>query len=157
MKHVVVNPRAILNHRADFVNQFDRVFDDIIKSQFPDFHKEFGVSIPKSAYPKVNVYNKDDELVIIAEIPGLEKDDLNIEVEDNMIIISGDRHELDEDELFLIHKELKQSTFTRSIGPVQSEYFDLDNISAEFNLGILKMKVPKLAPEKPTKKKVTIQ
>ena len=156
MKHLVVNPLTILNHRAEFVNQFDKVFDDIIKNQFPNFHKEFKVSIPKSAYPKMNVYNKDDEIILIAEIPGLEKADLNIDVEDNMIKISGNRHEIDEDEEWLIHKELRQASFARSVGPFETEFFDLDNISAEFTLGVLKIKVAKLVPEEPKKKKVTI-
>ena len=45
-----------------------------------------------TAYPKVNVYEYDDKIGIVAEIPGLDKKQLKVEVEENVLTISGDKH-----------------------------------------------------------------
>ena len=46
----------------------------------------------ETAYPKVNVYEYEDKVGVIAEIPGLDKKDLNVEVEDGVLTIAGEKH-----------------------------------------------------------------
>ena len=81
-KLVVRNPFPVLD-RDSFLTPFDRMFDDIVSSAFPQINETIGVNpFGNSAYPKVNVYEFDDKIAIIAEIPGLDKKDLEVEVED---------------------------------------------------------------------------
>ena len=68
--------------RDDFLTPFDKMFDNLVETQFPDIVKQVGVKpYQGSAYPKVNVYEYDDKVGIVAEIPGLNKKQLNVEVE----------------------------------------------------------------------------
>ena len=97
-KVVVRNPFPIID-RDSFLTPFDKMFDQIVESSFPDVTKSVGVKpFQGTAYPKVNVYEYDDKIGIVAEIPGLDKKQLNIEVEDNVLTISGDKHTVADDE-----------------------------------------------------------
>ena len=83
MTKVVLNHALPMIDRDSFLTPFDKMFDQIIESSFPDVTKSVGVKpFQGTAYPKVNVYEYDDKIGIVAEIPGLKKDQLNIEVED---------------------------------------------------------------------------
>ena len=142
--------------RDTFLTPFDKMFDSMVESQFPEVVKSVGVKpYQGSAYPKVNVYEYDDKVGIVAEIPGLDKKQLNVDVEDGVLTISGDKHStFDDDGATVIRRELKQSSFKRSFE--LGELLDGDNISATFKDGILTVAIPKVEPEKPKKTYVKI-
>ena len=140
--------------RNEFLTPFDRIFDELMNKQFPTFKEEVGVSFNQGAYPKVNVYEYDDKIGIVAEIPGLDKKNVSVEVEDQVLIISGDKHGFDDSGGKCITRELKQSAFKRSFN--LGEYLDGDNVSAKFKDGMLSISVPKIEPEKPKKTFVKI-
>ena len=143
--------------RDTFLTPFDKIFDQMIGTQFPDITKSVGVNpYAGSAYPKVNVYEYDDKVGIVAEIPGLDKSQLNVEVEDGTLTISGDKHGVWEEEgAKVIRRELKASSFKRSF--TLGELLDGDNINAKFKDGVLSISVPKTEPEKPKKTFVKIK
>ena len=142
--------------RDEFLTPFDKMFDSMVESQFPEVVKSVGVKpYQGSAYPKVNVYEYDDKVGIVAEIPGLDKKQLNVEVEDGVLTISGDKHNTFEDEgAKVLRRELKQSSFKRSFE--LGEQLDGDNIDASFKDGVLSVSIPKIEPEKPKKTFVKI-
>jgi HSP20 family protein len=142
--------------RDSFLTPFDKMFDQMVESQFPDVVRQVGIKpYGNTAYPKVNVYEYDDKIGIIAEIPGLDKKQLDVEVEDGILTISGDKHSTFENEgAKVLRKELKESSFKRQFE--LGELLDGDNISANFKDGILSISVPKTEPEKPKKKFVKI-
>jgi len=142
--------------RDTFLTPFDKMFDSMVESQFPDIVKSVGVKpYQGSAYPKVNVYEYDDKVGIVAEIPGLNKKQLNVDVEDGVLTISGDKHStFEEDGAKVIRRELKQSSFKRSFE--LGELLDGDNIAANFKDGVLSVSIPKMEPEKPKKTFVKI-
>ena len=142
--------------RDSFLTPFDKMFDQMVESQFPDVVRQVGIKpYGNTAYPKVNVYEYDDKVGIVAEIPGLDKKQLNVEVENGILTISGDKHSAFENEgAKVIRKELKESSFKRQFE--LGELLDGDNISANFKDGILSISVPKTEPEKPQKKFVKI-
>jgi len=142
--------------RDDFLTPFDKMFDAMVETQFPDVVKQVGVKpYQGSAYPKVNVYEYDDKIGIVAEIPGLNKKQLNVDVEDGVLTISGDKHSTFEDDgAKVIRRELKQSSFKRSFE--LGELLDGDNIAANFKDGVLSVSIPKVVPEKPKKTYVKI-
>jgi HSP20 family protein len=128
----------------------------MMEAQFPEMVQQVGVKpYQGSAYPKVNVYEYDDKVGIVAEIPGLDKSQLNVEVEDGTLTISGDKHGVWEEEgAKVLRRELKASSFKRSFE--LGELLDGDNIKANFKDGVLSISVPKMEPEKPTKRSVKI-
>jgi HSP20 family protein len=132
------------------------MFDSIVESQYPDITKSVGVKpFAGSAYPKVNVYEYDDKVGIVAEIPGLDKKQLNVEVEEGILTISGEKHNTFEDDgAKVLRRELKQSSFKRSFE--LGEQLDGDNIDARFKDGVLTVSIPKIEPEKPKKTFVKI-
>ena len=142
--------------RDTFLTPFDKMFDQMVETQFPDITKSVGVRpYAGSAYPKVNVYEYDDKVGIIAEIPGLDKKQLDVSVEDGVLTISGDKHSAFENEgAKVLRRELKQSSFKRQFE--LGELLDGENIKANFKDGILSVEVPKLEPEKPKKHTVKI-
>ena len=154
-KVVLRNPFPIID-RDEFLTPYDRMFDKIVESNFPDITKSVGVKpFQGTAYPKVNVYEYDDKVGVVAEIPGLDKKDLSVEVEDGVLTISGDKHGLFDDEgAKVIRRELKHSSFKRSFE--LGELLDGDNIKASFKDGLLSIEIPKAAPELPKKTSVKI-
>ena len=152
MTRVIVNPRHL--NRDEFLTPFDRVFDELMNKTFPSFSDEVGVSFNQGAYPKVNVYEYEDKIGMVAEIPGLDKKNVSVEVEEDVLIISGDKHGFDSDGGKCITRELKQSAFTRSFN--LGEYLDGKNVSAKFKDGMLSISIPKKEPEQPKKHSVKI-
>ena len=142
--------------RDDFLTPFDKMFDTLVETQFPDVVKSVGVKpYQGSAYPKVNVYEYDDKVGVVAEIPGLNKKQLDVAVEDGVLTISGDKHSAFEDDgAKVIRRELKQSSFKRSFE--LGDMLDGENVSANFKDGILSVSIPKIEPEKPKKHSVKI-
>ena len=153
MTKIFVNP-AHLN-RDEFLTPFDKIFDQLIDKSFPNFKEETGVSFNQGAYPKVNVYEYDDKVGIIAEIPGLDKKNVSVEVEDNVLTISGDKHGFEDDGGKCITRELKHSSFKRSFN--LGEQLDGDEVTANFKDGILSINIPKVEPELPKKNIVKIK
>ena len=141
-------------NRDEFLTPFDKIFDKLMAKQFPTFQDEVGVSFNQGAYPKVNVYEYDDKIGIVAEIPGLDKKNVTVDVEEDVLIISGDKHGFDSDGGKCITRELKQSAFKRSFN--LGEYLDGKNITAKFKDGMLSISIPKKEPEQPKKHSIKI-
>ena len=152
MTKLFIKPQHL--NRDEFLTPFDKIFDHLMSKQFPAFQEEVGVSFNQGAYPKVNVYEYDDKIGIIAEIPGLDKKDVTVDVEDGVLTISGDKHGFDTEGAKCITRELKQSSFKRSFN--LGEHLDGDNVGASFKDGLLSISIPKKEPEKPKKNFVKI-
>ncbi len=139
MTKFVVNHKFPVLDRDEFLTPFDRMFDQIIQTQFPQIEK----------------HEYDDKVGVIAEIPGLDKKDLSIDVEDGVLTISGNKHGLFDDEgAKVIRRELKQSSFKRQFE--LGELLDGDKVKASFKSGLLSIEIPKIEPEKPKKTSVKI-
>ena len=157
MTKLVFNTRNFpFPDRDEFLTPFDKVFDKMLETNFPEVIDQVGVTpYSNSAYPKVNVYEYDDKVGIVAEIPGLSKKQIKVDVEDNIITISGDKHSVwDDAKAKVLRRELKQSSFKRSF--TLGELLDGDDISANFKDGVLSIEIPKSVPEKPKKHSVNI-
>ena len=156
MTKVLVNPNLPFFDRDSFLTPFDKMFDQMIETHFPNVVQQVGVKpYQGTAYPKVNVYEYEDKIGIIAEIPGLKKKQLDIDVEDGVLTISGDKHGIEEQEgATVLRRELKASSFKRSFQ--LGELLDESRVDANFNDGILSISIPKVEPEKPQKTYVKI-
>ena len=156
MTKFVINHKVPVLDRDNFLTPFDRMFDQMVSQQFPEIEKQVGVKpYQGTAYPKVNVYEYDDRVGIVAEIPGLDKKDLSIDVEDGILTIAGNKHGLFDDKgAKILRRELKHSSFSRSFE--LGELLNGDKVKASFKDGLLSVEVPKTEPEKPKKTSVKI-
>ena len=104
-------------------------------------------------HPVVDMYDEDDKIVIKAELPGMEKKDITVDVKDRVLTISGERN---------FDNEVKEENYyrrERACGKFQRAFslpadVDSDTIKADFKDGLLKIEVPK--PEKQKPKQITV-
>jgi len=99
------------------------------------------------AYPPINIFQKEDDLVVILELPGIAKKDLEIQAKENTIRISG-RKAINYDERASMHRRERVSgVFDRTVSvPIQ---IDPNGIKAEYRDGVLAIFIPRAEGEKP--------
>jgi HSP20 family protein len=91
--------------------------------------------------PALEVRERDNQLIVCAELPGLEKDDVNVEVTDNSVVIRGERRREQTDEREGAYRsERSYGAFYRSV-PLP-EYAKGDQATANFRNGVLEISVP---------------
>jgi HSP20 family protein len=101
----------------------------------------------RGAYPPLNVFRKGDDIVVITELPGIRKSDLQIQVKGNTIRIAGSKAVQYRGEASLHRRERLAGNFDRAITvPVE---IDADNVKAEYRDGILALYLPRAERDKP--------
>ncbi len=103
--------------------------------------------------PFVDLVETDKEIIATVEMPGLEKEDIKINLTEDKIEISSDtRHEVEKQEKGYVYKERRSGSYYRAISlpsPIDSE-----NSKASYNNGVLEIKMPKTEIKKKTPVKV---
>merc|ERR1712188_271420 len=129
---------------------------DFFDHIFADLHSDVSLipckkvcrpSANRMSWPKVDVTEEEDKFVVHADVPGVPKDQLKVEVKDNGITLSFDQEEKKEETTQqgkTIRKERYYSAFTRTL-PIPKGV-DKENISAAYTDGVLTLALPK-APE----------
>ena len=140
--------------RDEFLTPVDTIIDRFFSEAMPAFGNEFGVEFfGNNSYPKVDVTDHQDKIMIVAEIPGLTKDDVSVDLEQRVLTISGGKREIkQDDDVRYIRKELKRSSFKRSFK--LGDNMKVDGIEADFDNGLLNVTVPKREKDEPRKVKI---
>ncbi len=104
--------------------------------------------------PAVDIFEDATGVTVIADLPGVTKDRLNVKVESEMLVIEGEASVQVPSDVRLIHGELREPLFRRSfrLGPE----FDKDAISASLKQGILTLRVPRVREAQPRRIPVTV-
>lgn len=130
-------------------DRINRFFDD---AYFPSFFKNEAVSLG-NWHPMVDIYDDNDKVVIKAELPGVDKKDISIDLKDRVLTLKGERsvdNEVQEDRYY--RRERTYGRFERSFSLPAG--LDPVKIKADYRDGVLKIEVPKPEEEKP--KQITI-
>ena len=99
------------------------------------------------AYPPINVFQQGDVLVAILEVPGLSKDELDIQAKNNTIRISGKKTITYPEGVSLHRRERHTGSFDRTLSvPME---IDADGIKAEYRDGVLALFIPRAESDKP--------
>jgi len=130
---------------------------------FDDFDRFFrDVSLPSVKMSNMSwdlaadVYEDGKDLVAEMNLPGLEGDDINVEVEDNHLRVSGRREEVEEKkEKSHYAKEIRRGSFERVI-PLPNQV-DQTKVEAEYEDGVLKVRMPKREDDGEKKVKVQVK
>ncbi len=105
------------------------------------------------AYPPINVFRKGDDFVVITEVPGIKKSDLEIQVKGNTIRVAGTKSVDYSEKASLHRRERLAGRFDRAITlPVE---IDADQAKAECRDGILALFLPRAERDKPRLIKLT--
>ena len=105
-------------------------------------------------YPRINAWVGEDGLIVSAELPGADPDELDISINGDMLTLSGTRNgeELPESAEYY-RRERGYGEFTRSLNmPFK---VDVESVEASFENGVLKLELPRLPEDKP--KKITLK
>ena len=100
--------------------------------------------------PPVDIFERQDHLVIRAELPGVSRDDMDVRIENGVLTLQGERKreaELTEDNAFRL--ERSYGTFTRSF--TLPETVDAASVAATYRDGVLEVSVPRIETAKPKK------
>jgi HSP20 family protein len=127
---------------AELRNRFDRMFGDLS----PDSGRKW--------MPAIDVERRDGTLIMRADMPGVKPEGISIEVEDDVLTVSGEHEEAKEEkDKHYLRRERRYGFFSRSIALPAG--VDASKILAETHDGVLEVKVP-LPEEMAERKKVTI-
>ena len=135
--------------RGEMDRLFDRTFGRIVPAR-----RE--VPIVRGRVPAIDMFERENEVVVRTEIPGMSKEEINISALGNTLTISGERkaeEEIKEDDYYCC--ESSYGRFQRDIALPQG--VDTDNIKASYKHGILEVVLPKKEEAKPKKIEVTVE
>ena len=134
---------------AALQDRINRIFDESF-SRTADLDDDISMSAWK---PLVDIYETDEAIILKAELPGIKKEDVSVEVKDNVLTLKGVRTEEKEiKEKNYYRKERAFGTFSRAFN--LQHRIQPDKIKARFKDGVLKIEIPKPEEEKP--KQITV-
>ncbi len=152
-----------LSRRDDFASPFsliDRFFDDSwdpFNMMLPSLFRNRGLGNVSTLFPKVDVEETDDEIRVTANIPGIDPNDINVEVGDDYLSLSGkiDKETKDEKKGKIYRYEREYGEFRREFAlPVR---VNKDGIVAKSKNGVLMIILPKSEDELKKRVKVEVE
>jgi len=104
-------------------------------------------------FPPINVFQQANDILAIIELPGVDKDSLNVQAKENTIRIAGKKPTIYPDGVSIHRRERMSGEFDRTLSlPV---HLDPDRIKAEYRDGILALFLPRSEQDKPRSIKIT--
>ncbi|MBI5558081.1 MAG: Hsp20/alpha crystallin family protein [Deltaproteobacteria bacterium] len=141
------------------LNDIDRIFGNmgLLRNQmnrlFEDFESGRGGYPTAGSWPKTNFFDDGDNILVYCEIPGVNEDEINIKLHNNLLTIKGERKSDTPEGYAILRQERKVNSFSRSFTlPVE---IDTEKTSATLKNGILTVKIVKAQAAKP--KKIVVQ
>ena len=140
--------------RDEFLTPFDKLFDEVFNN--------FGVtpyvgSYAKTSFPKVDVVEYIDKLVLEADVAGLDKEDVSVELEGDTLTIRGGKKpastETDNNARY-VYREIKRSSFVRSFAV--GEGIDKSKIKVDYQNGAIKIILPRIKIEEQKPQKIKL-
>ncbi len=139
-----------MRNLASFQGEMNRLFNDFFRSSIGE-EAGWGLS---TWIPPIDLYETDEALVLKAELPGVSKDDVSIEIQNNTLILRGERkHEAEVKEDHYHRVERVCGTFHRAV--VLPTLVDQDKVQATYTDGVLELRLPKSEAAKPKRIAIT--
>jgi HSP20 family protein len=152
---VEATPRRELS----LIDDMDRVFESFFnrgwlrpfREMWPEWARlEEGLELRT---PRVDVINRDEEVLVRAELPGVKREDLTVELTGDLLTIRGEQHhEERKEEGDLVRAEIARGAFCRTM--TMPAGLDGEHVKAEFKDGVLEVHLPKL--EKTERRRIEI-
>jgi len=134
-----------LREVASIQNEMNRLFGTVFDAPAPGNGNTL-----RRWMPPMDLVETDDQFVLRADLPGLAEGDVNIEVEDKVLTVSGERkaeHETTEEGYHRVERAF--GSFARSL--TLPDGVDADAVTASFDRGVLEIRIPKPEQRKPRK------
>lgn len=128
--------------RTDPFRELDRVAQQV-----------FGTTARPAAMP-MDAYRKDDEFVVLLDLPGCDPASINLTVERNVLTVHAERQRPGADDVELLIGERPTGTFSRQL--FLAEALDTDRIVADYHDGVLRLRVPVKEKAKPRRVEIAV-
>jgi HSP20 family protein len=139
-----------------FSEEMDRLFDDIWSGRGVPRGRSGGRESQMGWSPQVEMYEKDNQLVICTDLPGLKQEDIQLEVSDDMLTIQGERrNEFEDTQEGYYRSERSYGSFSRVI-PLP-EGIDTEQAKASFESGVLKVMFPLPEQQRQRKRRIEVE
>jgi HSP20 family protein len=139
-----------MGNLQSFQDEMNRMFNQFFRGGTGE---EAGWGVRTWA-PPVDIYETDDAVILKAELPGVSKDDVSIEVHQNTLVLRGERkHEAEVKEENYHRVERAYGTFQRSF--MLPTLVDQEHVQATFTDGVLELRLPKSEAAKPKRIAIT--
>ena len=140
----------LMNSNKDQQEVANRQPRDLFSSVLEDF-----MDLNDIAGFKTDIKEKDEEYLIEAELPGMDKEDISLEINNNYLTISANNEEVVEKEKDnYIRKERRSGKYQRSF---RLNNVNQEEIEAEYNNGILEVSLPRIEEDKNKRKTIDIK
>ena len=135
--------------RWDPIRELDSLQSDMNRL-FDRFFDGRGTNGSRRWIPAMDLVETEDHLVLRCDLPGLTEDDVDIEIKDNVLTVSGERNAENEEKSEGYYRvERAFGSFSRSLNLPQG--VDTEKIEAHFDNGVLEVRIPKPERSKPTR------
>ncbi len=122
---------------------FDEPISELVREYFSDEDASFS-----SAQPAIDMTESENESIVLAELPGVRKEDISITVEDGWLTLKGERKSsAPSDVTRVLHREIGYQPFSRSVRLPHE--VNVNDVSATLENGILKIVLPKAEAVRP--------
>jgi HSP20 family protein len=136
--------------RWDPIRELDSLQSDMNRLFDRFFEGRVGNGTSRRWIPAMDLLETEDHLVLRGDMPGMTEDDVNIEIKDNVLTVSGERKAQHEDQGEGYHRvERAFGSFSRSL--TLPHGVDAEQVEANFDNGVLEVQIPKPAEAKPTR------
>ena len=153
-KATALAPAAPQDLWRAFDDTFDRFRSDFEDLLFPSYWDRALALLPETRVPTVDLEDREKDYLLKAEMPGVKKEDIAVEVKDDSVEITGIAGwKYDKKEQAYICKERACESFYRMVQ--LPEEIKVDHVTANLSDGVLEITLPKKAPKQ--KRKVTIK
>jgi len=126
-----------------------------VNSLFRDFNEGEGSLTTASFVPAVDIYEDDKKVVLKLEVPGIEEKDLDVSVENNTLMVKGERKFEKEEKEENFHRiERRYGNFYRAF--TLPTIVDAEHVEASYNAGVLKLELKKKPEAQPRQIKVNV-
>lgn len=145
----------IPSRRNDTVSSFFGHLPDLFEHFERDFFPQSMTEDMNNFMPKIEVKNNEKNYVVSAELPGIKENDINVSLEENTLIIQGEKKsESKQEDKGRVHSEFRYGSFYRAI-PLEGDV-DNTNVDATYRDGILNITLNKRADGPSRTKKIEI-
>lgn len=139
----------------NFIQSVNDEISSILNRNFDSYFPEYVYNDEYKCGMPVEIDEKEKEYCVKAELPGVKKEDLDIDLEKNRLTISAKKEEESKEDTKAFRKsEFKYGEFSRTV--YFPDEIDIDKTTAKLEHGILRIEAPKLNAEKATTKKLEI-
>jgi HSP20 family protein len=144
------------NSPATVYDEFNRLFDDFFENSWmTPWSERFGTRFNEFT-PRVNVTEREKELEVTAELPGMAENDIDITLAHDTLTIKGEKKQETEDKGDNYYRmERSYGKFSRVI-PLPADVVDNDSVEATFKNGVLTIILPKLEEAQQVSRRITV-